>query len=106
MREAAVPASTIVCCGGIVRCGAFKNGNGMTSDTAGKLSGNSIGIGDSVASASKNHCRDIRAAGGQVVNDHDNYANAPEITAEQSCRFARRLLRIRTSGRHRWSVPC
>ncbi|EGI78233.1 hypothetical protein, partial [Hylemonella gracilis] len=88
-----IPDSTIVCRGGSCTADAFKNGRGVTSDAAGNLSGISTGIGDSVASASQNipHTKvgvttvgDIRAAGGQVDNDHGNHANVSGITAEQA----------------------
>ena len=89
----AVSDSTIVCRGGSCTAETFKYGTGVTSDTSGKLSGISTGIGDSVASASKNipHKKvgvttagDIRAAGGQVVNDRGNHANVSGITAEKA----------------------
>jgi hypothetical protein len=80
----------------------FRNGSGVTSDAAGKLSGISTGIGDSVASASKNipHRKvgvttagDIRAAGGQVVNDRGNHANVSGITAEQAADLFKNVVR-------------
>ena len=61
----------------------------MTPAT-GQLDGISTGLGDSVASASKNipHGKvgvttagDIRAAGGQVVNDHGNHGRVSGLTA-------------------------
>jgi hypothetical protein len=88
-----LPSSTVVCRGGACKAGSFTNGSGVTTDAAGKLSGVSTGIGDSVAAASKNvpHNKvgvttvgDIRAAGGKVVNDRGNHANVSGITAEQA----------------------
>ena len=41
-----VPDSTIVCRGGSCTADAFKNGSGVTTDAAGKLSGISTGVGN------------------------------------------------------------
>lgn len=88
-----LPNSTVVCRGGACKAGSFTNGSGVTTDAAGKLSGVSTGIGDSVAAASKNIPHDkvgvttvgnIRAAGNKVVNDRGNHANVSRITAEQA----------------------
>lgn len=89
-----VPDSTIVCRGGSCSKDAFTNGKGVVTDpTTGNLSGVSTGIGDSVAAASKSipHSKvgvttagDIRAAGGQVVNDRGNHADVSGVTAEKA----------------------
>jgi RHS repeat-associated protein len=89
----AVPDSAIVCRGGSCTVDSFEFGRGVTSDAAGRLSGVSTGIGDSVKSASANipHPKvgvttagDIRAAGGHIINDHGNHATVSGITAEQA----------------------
>jgi hypothetical protein len=75
---------------------------GVTTDTSGKLSGVSTGIGDSVEAASKNipHNKvgvttagDIRAAGGSVVNDRGNHANVSGITAEKAATLFKKIVK-------------
>jgi RHS repeat-associated protein len=88
-----VPDSTTVCRGGSCTAQSFTNGKGVATDADGKLSGVSVGIGDSVSAAAANipHTKvgvttagDIRAAGGQVVNDHGNHANVSGISADKA----------------------
>jgi len=98
----AVPDATVVCRGGSCTAQAFANGKGVTTNSAtGKLDGVSTGLGDSVASASKNipHGKvgvttagDIRAAGGQVVNDHGNHGTVSGLTAEKAAEVFKRIV--------------
>ena len=95
--------STIVCRGGSCTKEAFTNGSGVvTNSSTGKLSGISTGIGDSIAAASKNiphpkigvtTVREIRAAGGKIVNDRANHATLSEITAEQAAKLFRNVIK-------------
>ncbi len=90
----AVSDATVVCRGGGCTAQSFAKGSGVTTDAAtGKLSGISTGLGSSVAEASKNipHGKvgvttagDIRAAGGQVVNDRGNHGTVSGLTAEKA----------------------
>jgi hypothetical protein len=89
-----VPNCAIVCRGGTCTTDLFRTGSGVSTDaTTGKLSGISTGVGDSVAAASKNipHAKvgvttagEIRAAGGEVVNDRGNHAEVSGLTAERA----------------------
>jgi uncharacterized protein RhaS with RHS repeats len=98
----AVPDSTVVCRGGSCTSQAFANGKGVTVDSAtGKLDGISTGLGDSVASASKNipHTKvgvttagDIRAAGGQVVNDKGNHGTVSGLTADKAAEVFKKVV--------------
>jgi RHS repeat-associated protein len=96
-----VPDSTTVW--GVCKADSFTNGTGVTTDaTTGKLSNVSVGIGDSVQDASKNilHSKvgvttagDIRAAGGQIVNDKGNHANVSGITAVQAAELFQKVVK-------------
>jgi RHS repeat-associated protein len=97
-----VPDATVVCRGGSCAAQAFANGKGVTTNPAtGKLDGVSTGLGDSVASASKNipHSKvgvttagEIRAAGGQVINDRGNHGTVSGLTAEKAAEVFKRTL--------------
>lgn len=97
-----VPDSTVVCRGGSCTSQAFTNGKGVTVDPAtGKLDGVSTGLGDSVASASKNipHPKvgvttagDIRAAGGEVVNDKGNHGTVSGLTADKAAEVFKKVV--------------
>jgi hypothetical protein len=83
----------VICRGGGCESDNFTNGTGVTEDpVTGALSGVSVGIGDSVEEASKNlrngkvgvsTAGDLKAAGGEVINDYGNHGNASGLTADQ-----------------------
>lgn len=88
-----VPDSKVICRGGLCKPDNFTGGTGVTEDPeTGQLSGVSVGIGDSVEEASANlrngkvgvsTAGDLRAAGGDVINDYGNHGNASGLTADQ-----------------------
>jgi RHS repeat-associated protein len=87
----ALPDATIVCRGGLCGSQAFTTGADIVVN--GKLEGVSVGLGKTVAEASKNikHGKvgvstlgEIKAAGGKVVNDYGNHGNLSGVTADKA----------------------
>jgi RHS repeat-associated protein len=84
----ALPDATIVCRGGLCGSQAFTTGADIVVN--GKLEGVSVGLGKTITEASKNikngkvgvtTLGEIRAAGGNIVNDYGNHGNLSGLTA-------------------------
>ena len=92
-----------MCRGGSCTQAAFEVGKGVTKDVAtGKLEGISTGIGKTVEAASSNipHGKvgvttvgDIRAAGGEIVNDRGNHATVSGVSAEKAAELFKDVVR-------------